>query len=151
MGQHVVYSVAPSYPSATPVHYAQPQVYHSVPATRVSQGEAALIPESKPESEELAQNAQDTNDCGVESTQDAAPVHAEAVVHYATYAQPHVYQSAPVTYVTHHVSPTVVQQNVAALESKPESDEPKHEAEPNQEGEESKHDAEEPKQEDDIV
>jgi len=171
--QHVVYSVAPSYPSAAPVHYAQPQVYHSVPATRVSQGEAALIPESKPENEELAQNAQDTNDCGVESTQDAAPVHAEAVVHsaeqqpmvysvaptysmaapvhYATYAQPHVYQSAPVTYVTHHVSPTVVQQNVAALESKPESDEPKHEAEPNQEGEESKHDAEEPKQEDDIV
>merc|ERR1712137_1035058 len=124
--QHVVYSVAPSYPSAAPVHYAQPQVYHSVPATRVSQGEAALIPESKPESEELAQNAQDTNDCGVESTQDAAPVHAEAVVHS-------------------------VEQNVAALESKPESDGPKHEAEPNQEGEESKHDAEEPKQEDDIV
>jgi len=174
--QHVVYSVAP-----TPVHYAHPQVYQSVPVTHVShqsssivqQGEAALTVESKPESEEPAQDAQETKDGGVETQPEGAPIHTvahsveqpavysvaptysmAAPVQYATWAQPHVYQSAPVTYVTHQVAPTVVQQNVATLESTPESDEPRHGAqveEPKQEGEEPKQDAEEPKQEENSV
>merc|ERR1712183_1180730 len=120
----------------------------------------------KPESEEPAQDAQETKDGGVETKPEGAPIHTvahsveqpavysvaptysmAAPVQYATWAQPHVYQSAPVTYVTHQVAPTVVQQNVATLESMPESDEPRHGAQV----EEPKQEAEEPKQEENSV